>query len=367
MAYGDGNYYKKKSGRYQVTFRGFTTTCKTEAQAKAKLNELRKAYMLEQPLAQSVMTVSEYMTQWLEERKKPYVKYDTYGTYCNIVKYPIGKTIGNIQLKALNNKHILSMQKELSKEYSHSVVAHAHSLLNEALNDAVYDELIRKNPCERVRAPRDNSVHDISVRRYTIEEAHAIIQEAKRRNNKGGCVHRYGYVIIFLLATGMRVGEALALKWSDVDLDRKIVTVRASKSDRHGTRITTTKTCKIRQIALSEMAIDALENIKQIVGDKIFVVMTSKGKHVLNVAIYQTMKRVLAAVGITEHKSLVHSLRHTAITTAMNNGAGLKHVSTMAGHSSISTTLDIYAYSDIEDQRKVSDVISDIFTEDFTS
>jgi len=367
MSYGDGNYYKRSSGRYQVTYRGFTTTCKTEAQAKAKLNELRKAYLLKQPLVQSTMTVSEYMTQWLEEKKKPYNRHSTYITYCNIVKYQIGETIGNIQLKALNHKHISYMQKELSKEYSHSVVNHAHSLLNEALSDAVDDELIRKNPCERVRAPRDNSVHDISVRRYTIEEARAIIQEAKRRNSKGGCVHRYGYVIIFLLATGMREGEVLALKWSDVDLNRRIVTVRASKSDRHGTKITATKTCKIRQIALSEMAVDALENIKQIVGDKIYVVMTSKGTHVEGVAIYQTMKRILAAVGITEHKSLVHSLRHTAITTAMNNGAGLKHVSTMAGHSSISTTLDIYAYSDIEEQRKVADVISDVFTEDFTS
>lgn len=221
-------------------------------------------------------------------------------------------------------------------------------------------ELIR-NPVDGVVMPSEKKFGSKQVFSYSEDQIRLIAQEAVRTYANGKPVYRYGQVIILLLNTGMRVGEALYLKWKDVHIANNNIFVHGNvieakthdESMKHYQIIEqdTPKSDKsTRYIPLNDNAVKSLESLRNEISDSKRVIATKNGTIVSSRKIYTTMQKILEHCGITDAVDIVHALRHTFATQLIRAGVDIKTVSEILGHSDVSTTMKFY-YHVIEEQK----------------
>ena len=361
---GDGCIYQRKDGRYTVALYGKVTTAKDLKTANAKLKEMKLKAALNEPMTVKKTSVKNYIGQWLVSKKnslKPASYKRLKQTYNNqVVKY-----IGDIQLQALRADDIQTMVNEVYENKSYSTAKKAFDCVNECMSLAVLKRQLPYNPCVGVVIPRKpkRTIEDEETRYYTQEEVHKIVEEAKRTYKNGTPVYRYGYVIILLLATGMREGEALYLKWKNVDFEKQelLVCGNVVEADHNVIEQDTPKTENSnRTIPLNNRAIEALKALKDICGNSERVICTDTGSIVYPSSIRRTMETILKRCEIVGVKSKVHALRHTFAVNLIRGGMDVKAVSQLLGHSDIDTTLKTY-YHTISEQRKEAVKVIDNF------
>lgn len=180
-------------------------------------------------------------------------------------------------------------------------------------------------------------------------------------------------VLLLILNTGMRIGEALALEWSDIDLKKKTLRVNKTltkakerdyncvvmgKIKKTFSDITKTESGN-RVIPLNDMAVSLLKQIqdynsrKKIKTD--YVASTADGGYVSERNILRTFKSVLGVVGAEDYT--IHALRHTSASRLLKAGAEISVVSKLLGHADINTTYSTYIHV-LNDQ--MTDVMSGI-------
>lgn len=314
------------------------------------------------------MTVSTYMTHWLEEVKKPDLKPSSYDRVEQSLKYQIFPAIGHIQINSLTSNDVQKMINTIINEKSHSTAKKAYNNLNACMELGVQRGEILKNPVKGVKLPSSKVKERKEITAYTPEEIAAIVEEAKSTYKNGTPVYRYGYLIILILNTGMREGEPLYLKWKDVDLEKRhiyingnVVEVKNREENAESKYVLleqdTPKTDKsTRYIPLNDNAVDALENLRKIIKDKDRVIATKNHTITSPRKVYKTMECILKKCGITDKENLVHALRHTFATTLIRNGVDIKAVSEILGHEDVSTTLNTYHH--VVEQQKHSAVMT---------
>lgn len=361
---GEGCIYQRKDGRYSVFYKGKSTTVKTLKEANKKKREFQINEARNEPLTVKKTSVKNYVGQWLLSKKnslKP-ASYKRLMQTCNnqVVKY-----IGDIQLQALRADDIQTMVNEVYEKQSYSTAKKAFDCVNECMRLAVKKRQLPYNPCEGVIIPKKpkRTIADEETRYYTREEVHKIVEEAKRTYKNGTPVYRYGYVVILLLATGMREGEALYLKWKNVDFEKQelLVCGNVVEADHNVIEQDTPKTeSSNRTIPLNNRAIEALKALKDICGNSERVICTDTGSIVYPSSIRRTMETILKRCEIVGVKSKVHALRHTFAVNLIRGGMDVKAVSQLLGHADISTTLSTY-YHTISEQRKEAVKVIDNF------
>lgn len=361
---GEGCIYQRKDGRYTVSYKGKSTTVKTLKEANKKKREFQINEARNEPLTVKKTSVKNYVCQWLLSKKnslKP-ASYKRLVQTCNnqVVKY-----IGDIQLQALRADDIQTMVNEVYEKQSYSTAKKAFDCVNECMRLAVKKRQLPYNPCEGVVIPRKpkRTIADEETRYYTREEVHKIVEEAKRTYKNGTPVYRYGYVVILLLATGMREGEALYLKWKNVDFEKQelLVCGNVVEADHNVIEQDTPKTeSSNRVIPLNNRAVEALKALKDICGNSERVICTDTGSIVYPSSIRRTMETILKRCEIAGVKSKVHALRHTFAVNLIRGGMDIKAVSQLLGHADISTTLSTY-YHTISEQRKEAVKVIDNF------
>lgn len=143
---------------------------------------------------------------------------------------------------------------------------------------------------------------------------------------------------VLLTTTVVRIGEALALQWDDLDLDARTVGVNGTLT-RNGVGSVKTSTSR-RTVKLSKMTVDALRKHHR--NGSAFVFFTSKGTSI-NVCNLRNRiwKPLLVKVGLPSDTH-IHALRHSAITLLLSRGVPVKVVSEMAGHADVSITIAVY-------------------------
>lgn len=212
---GNGGITLRKDGKYAVSYKGHSTTVKTLKQAKAKINEWRTKEARGEPLGVSRKTVATLVEEVIKAKKKnEKLKEKSYERLCQTLKYQIIPTIGDIQISSLTQEDV---QEMIDKQASYSTAKKAYDLVNCCMKKAVDNRVISYNPCKGVNLPKATSTSiDKDKFCYTQEQVKAIIAEATSTYKNGTPKYRYGYVILLLLATGMREGESLYLKWEDI-------------------------------------------------------------------------------------------------------------------------------------------------------
>jgi integrase len=186
---------------------------------------------------------------------------------------------------------------------------------------AVEDGHLVRNPCIGIRV----RVAEVDQAVLTAGEVEIFLREAKDVN------HRFYPVWTLAVMTGMRSGELFALKWTDVDLEAKLISVSRQWTSKNG--ITPTKTRRSRIVPISDDLMGFLKELKLKANDELVLPRLTEWSHGEQARITKAFCR---GVGITPIK--FHDLRATFITNLLARGESLARVMSMVGHTELKTT-----------------------------
>jgi len=225
-----------------------------------------------------------------------------------------------------------------------STMVHVFHVLRIALNEAVRVGRLRANPCARVRAPE---VRHTAISPWDADEINRFLDTASSL--------RYGPLYQTAIATGLRKGELLGLKWSDVDYERGTLRVERQRL-RTGAFGPTKSDAGVRTIGLNALAVEALRaQKKQQAEDRLragsrwanpheLVFTTSRGTSPTAWALWCAFADATTKAGVRPIR--IHDLRHACATLLLTAGEELAVISKVLGHADYSTTLKVYAHLD---------------------
>ena len=240
------------------------------------------------------------------------------------------------------------------KGLSAKTVRNIHQIISSALKLANEQRLIARNPADGCALPKAERKE---MQTLPVEQLTSFLREAK----DSGVFALY-YID---LTTGLRRGELLGLKWSDIDLEKGDLRVQRQIGRINGKIIETPLKTKnaYRTLPLSADAIDVLKMQKCKVGNSEWVFPSPTGgpmspDSVLHML--QMLQRVLKRAGLPRIR--FHDLRHTFATLALQNGVDIKTVSGMLGHFSAGFTLDTYAHVTTSAKREAAKTMGSILS-----
>jgi integrase len=354
--HGEGSIYLRSDGRWAAsisvedgkrkTFYGKTGK-EVQEQLKTALHQQQQGMLATGPQQK----VGQFLIHWLEDVHKQSIRSRTYERYEEIVRLHLVPGIGHHQLQKLSPQHLQSFYtKKLEEGLSTTTVISFHNVLHKALETAVRWNLLPRNICDLVSPPRRKR---FEIQPLGIEQVQQLLAAARG--------HRLEALFILALASGLRRGELIGLKWQDINFltgtlqVRRILTRVPSKLPGKGYVEAEPKTEKGRRsILLPPFVIEALKQhrAKQLESklkagsawqDHDYVFCTSIGTH-LNPTrdILDQLKALLKKAGLPDIR--FHDLRHSSATMLLGMGVHPKIVQEILGHSQISMTMDTYSH-----------------------
>jgi integrase len=367
VGYNDNGELKRK------TFYG-----KTKQEVLKKMTEYRYKQNIGQLPADDKITLAEWFRTWLFEFRKHDLKPSSFERYESIYRIYIADTpVGNTRLAELRASHIQNhFNNLLENGKSASVVHNVYKFLNTCLNEAVKQGYIPVNYCQSVKLPKltkSNDEDSKGIVAFTLEEQTKFLKMLQG--------HKHETAITLTLGTGLRLGEMLALKWSDIDFTNN--TLHVSRSIKWVTFISDDgkRQCKlIEQTPKTNSSIRAIpipENIaaklkqhrkkqlevkmknREFYNDNDYLFCDKFGNPLDTKKIPRAFKTVLKKAGIRDMK--FHSLRHTYATRLFEVGVPIKTVQALLGHTDITTTMNIYTHVMPEQMDMAADKINALF------
>jgi integrase len=243
---------------------------------------------------------------------------------------------------------------------SHSSIKKIYDALNACFKYAVSRRDLRYNPMNTVTMPSKTKFENKEIEIFTEEEVRKIVEVANAQYSNGVLKFRNGWGLVMMIFTGIRVGEALALKWKDYNEHDKTLTIKKNivlVKNRTGIgakyKLIEQDTLKSqnsdRSIPLSIKAIDALKELKKT--SDTYIISTIDGNPVRPRNLQNTFDSILDLAGI-EHKGL-HITRHTFASLLFKMGADVKTVSELLGHSDTRITNNTYIHLVKEQKQNV--------------
>ena len=334
---------------------GFTRREKAEAHLQDLLVSVRTGTYVEP----STMTVQEWSTGWLK-RHKDRVRPSTWHGYETKLRVHVWPYIGDVKLQQLRPVHLDDLYATLRESgkrvknkppapLSTSTVHQVHTILGECLGDAVRKGVLARNPQEAATAPKISTKADGTVTMNTWS-ATQVATFLDRTSD-----HRHHALWAFLLLTGCRRGEALGLRWVDVDLDRARANVQQTIGKAGGKIVvgTTKSGAGRRPVALDTDLVRILsaqkiaqDDEKALVGvgydDHGLVFANPDGTPLYPEGVSRMFGEKAEKAGLP--KIRLHDCRHTWATLALQAGVHPKVVQERLGHANVSITLSIYSH-----------------------
>lgn len=380
---GDGLIRQRSDGRFEfryvagksldgkAIYKSFYAKSEKELKKKIKeYNQDRTKFIIKA----GNTSFKEYAEFWMKTVKYPILKpvsYDrleqTYNTVCNY--------LGWVQLANVTTEDIQKMINDLAKTKAYSTVKKHYEFVKGVFEYAYHSQKITFNPCAAVQLPIERNMKVKTKKaeilsQETTDKMYELNHTIKTSNNQ---FFKHLPVLLLILNTGMRIGEALALEWKDVNFECKTLTVNKtltkakerdsngeviSKSKKTFSDITKTESGN-RTIPLNDTAIGLLKQIQEYNERKgitsEYIACTTEGGYVSERNILRTFKSVLGVVGAEDYT--IHSLRHTFASRLLKAGTEISVVSKLLGHADINTTYSTYIHV-LEDQ--LTDVMSSI-------
>ncbi|HAR38613.1 MAG TPA: hypothetical protein DCS09_08620 [Porphyromonadaceae bacterium] len=318
---------------------------------------------------QAKKTVAEYAELYLE---KCTVKPSTKSDYISLLKCHVRPNFGDTPVDKITRLAIEHFLKDkLTKDkLTRSTVSHLKAFLTNIFAEAYKDNAIGLNPAsgrmkDIVGREQNHHTSDREIHYLQKDELSILLDAFMKYQPKH-------YALALLLArTGMRIGEAIALQWNDIDFDRRIIHVKRNKSR---TVVDTPKSGKGRAVDMSAQLAEVLKKRRMdMLADSVKTGKRNKwvfpGKISETVCATAWKRRIFDVIvkkaGLPEIR--VHDLRHTYASILISAGQPLVYISRQLGHSSISITDKIYAHlipnadrgavDSLDDERTVEKVI----------
>ena len=373
-ANGEGNIRKRKDGRWEGRYTAGhdangkaiykNVLGKTQAEVKEKLKRAIEENKGLDIVKAGQYTLGQWMDVWFENYAKLKVRPSSHQTYKGYINNHIRPHVGSIPLSKLTSLDLQKLYKMLLAEgridrieaknqpkgLSAKTVRNINQIISSALNLAKEQKLIYSNPAEACALPK---VEHREMKTLPVEQLTSFLREAKETG-----VYEMYYIE---LATGLRRGELLGLKWQDIDWKSGIIKVRRQVARVDGQIVEAPLKTKnsYRAVTISQQAIEVLKQQKEKTNDE-YVFPSPNGGPISPDSVNNMLKRVLARAGIP--KVRFHDLRHTFATIALQNGVDIKTVSGMLGHFSAGFTLDTYAHVTTAAQKEAAQTMGNILS-----
>lgn len=338
-------YYYKKDGLFCWRYvRDGKPIYRSSSTEKGLQEKVRQVIGLD--VCNDKTKVSDYFDIWLENYIKPMKKPATYQQYFFIYKSHIKPVIGDYKMTSIKTADIQKVIIEMNKkDMATKTMKHAKTVMSCAFTKACkIDGIISVSPVKDIQIPEKQAKPRKTL---TLDELSKLFKSLEKS--------RWIWSVKFALVTGVRRGELLALKWTDIDWDNNRITIDESNSS---TGLGNTKSSKIHYVPLSEMAkkylvyqMDMLKaetnpivyndnnTIKETLKESdLLVFPTENGTMIKPNTYYHTIVRFANKSGIKVHP---HCFRHTFVYN-MRNKLSLKELQDILGHDESTTTLDIY-------------------------
>lgn len=377
---GTGSVFQRADGRWLAVYplgtRGGkrlrrTHYSESEKAARQWLRDMLKERRV-RTAAEDRFTVSAQITEWLETVAEPSVRPSTLRRYRQIVKHQIEPHIGHVPLSELNAADVRRMLLDLHRGgLSAQSVSHVRAVLRVALELAVADQKIDRNPARYAKGP---AVQRAELQVLGIEDARRLLTDCRRilAEPVEGDVPAYdrlAALYIVAIITGMRQGELLGLRWDDVDLEAGTLRIRhALQRVGSGMQLVKPKTEKSqRVISLPAVAVEALRAHRQRERQwRLYMGSAWRGSKLGDLVFTSTLGTPLSGPRVTEqwHRFTdahelptvrFHALRHSAASLLMAGGEHPRAVADLLGHSTTRLTLDTYSHVAESMRRGVAD------------
>ena len=395
---------------------------KTEKEAKAFLREINANANRLKALIETGVTFRAFSTIFLEQKSKQNMKPTAYKALVDSVER-VNSYLGRVMLRDIDSDMVQQMIYDLAKHgYSESVMSKAKMAVGSILKMAAAKHYLDAVPVFDITIPtaknqdvekqaKNNWMRDGEIRAYEEECKRTYVP--KKYTKYAGqelMVHTGGYKLLFILHTGLRVGEALALTWTDYDEFSKTILIDKNMVYAEGHKITQTPKTESgeRVVILNKQAVEDLrmlrkqfdeqsEIIEQHMADELrqaelkyagpeqksakriikekYNAIRREHKYIcgssnfpfgsgVSCSTNQAHKKICNKIGLT-HKVTVHGLRHTYVTHYYikhknDPDFDLATFSKSIGHSSIRTTMEIYAHLDMTQNRFVQRTMDDL-------
>jgi integrase len=340
--------------RQQLRRRGFKTKKDaTEAQALILVERARGTFV-----RPTRVTVGAYLAdEWLPA-KRPGLRPSTADTYARMIELYVQPSIGGVELSQLDGSmlntlygRMLGSGRSDGRKSEHGgglapkTVRNLHGMLSKAFRDGIRWGRLARNPCDAADPPTSRSPE---MQAWTQEELRSFAQATSD--------HRWAAIWALMITTGMRRGEVLGLRWSDIDLDTGSATIRSTRI-RYGTTVdrSTPKTASgNRTIALGPSVRASLRTWRKtqmeermLMGDgwqndDNLVVTLADGRAPNPESFSNLFQNLTRRAGLRTIR--LHDLRHSYATAALASGIPVKVVSQRLGHADVGVTLKVYAH-----------------------
>jgi integrase len=368
----EGSIYKRDDGRWVACItvgylngkrqrKSFYGETRNEVQKQ--LATALRSQQQNLPMASDRQTVGQYLHHWLVDSHKATIRAKTFATYSYIVNSHLIPGLGRIVLSRLSPQQLQQfMNAKLEEGLSARTVHHCHAVLRTALEEAVRWGLVGRNVAKLVKPPRPKRS---DIQPLDPEQVRKLLETIRG--------HRLEALFTVALAVGLREGEALGLRWQDVDLDAGRISVRIALQRISGKlQFEEVKSATSRRhITLPLIAVEALrahylrqQQEQELLGERWpntgLVFTSTRGTPLEPRNAVRLFQRMLQKAGLP-HKRF-YDLRHTCATLLLVQGVHPRVVMEILGHSQISLTMNTYSHVSPTLQREAASRMDDVLS-----
>ena len=360
-AQGDGSIRQRPDGLWEGRYtlgadpgtgkqRRKSVYAPTQAECRKKLREATEAVANGTYFEPAKITVAEWFNLWLAEYLGS-VKHATAISYGQHVKNHVLPNIGAVKLADLRAPMIQRIYNNLQRQgISPKTIKNLHGCIHKALEVAVRNDYIARNPADVCTLPR---IEKSEIQPLDAPDIKKLLEALNG--------HKHEVLIKTAMFTGMRIGELIGLTWDCVDFENGVICVKKQllrpRVKGEGYTYGTLKNDKPRTITPANAVMDMLRAHKRRQaqqrllagsawddGEFPGLVFTNElGGHLCHNHISKQLDKALEAAGIPKHR--FHDLRHTYAVNSLRAGDDIKTVQENLGHHTAAFTLDMYAHS----------------------
>lgn len=387
----EGSITKRADGRFmgRIMVNGVRKTVygKSNAEVKEKIDNLRSDMTKGLAIPTGKLLLSEWLNDWVEVYAKPTIKHSTYVSYQGYIRGHVNPAIGKRRLASLSldelqrffNAEARNGRVDGKGGLANKTVLNMYNMLHSALEQAIVANKINRNPLAGIKIPKQSKTE----MRVLSENEQARLLKAARESEE---IQAFGLVLA--VNVGLRAGELLGLKWSDLNNKKRQINVRRTISrlqtldpERAKTEIfiTSTKTLastrsipifdglwsslmeykKRQEIYLADCAKVSIFDPTEAEG---YVICNPSGGPIEPTTYADVLKRTAKIADI--EGATLHTLRHTFATRALEAGMDIKVLSALLGHSHASTTLNLYGHALPDHKMRSMEKMEAFFEED---
>ena len=371
---GDGTIRKRSDGRWEARIiighkndgspMYKSAFAKTQKSALKQLHQLLDLYRDVDLTEECRMTLGEWMDKWLDEYMIFTIKENTIKGYRSQIDHQIKPFIGHKQLASLTTADIQKFYNKIKKEgrvhphpihghvLSDSMVRKIHMMLHEAMEVAVRERYIVRNPTDDTTIPKKTTTEKQVLDDSQLNRFLEAIQGEPYW-------HDFFYVEVM---TGLRRGEICGIKWSDIDFNEGTLCIKRSVSTKEGggVSIGETKTdAGVRTIIMPPSVATLLwKKRSDAINEWVFPHYTNPSDPLHPSSAYKKLKTLLKRLELPLLR--FHDLRHTFATQATDGGVDPKTLAGILGHTDASFTLDTYTHVTSDMQRGASAIVNNM-------